>query len=131
MADRRKCNANINGRNCFSECTLYVDTLISNEPFKTDPYFQTASIGAFGLGTSLAWTSPALPRMQDDLCLADCDVPGITVDEASWIGAMLPLGAVLSGPIAGGEIRENQLRSYPKFRGYRNYVVPGKEGAVS
>ena len=63
--------------------------------------FLSASIGAFGLGTSLAWTSPSLPRLQDDLCLDQCDVPDISVDEASWIGAMLPLGAIMSGPIAG------------------------------
>nr|CAD7456330.1 unnamed protein product [Timema tahoe] len=50
----------------------------------------TVSIGAFGQGTVLAWSSPAgLPLMDGAM--------GFPVDseQLSWTGALMPLGAVV------------------------------------
>lgn len=60
-----------------------------------------ATLGAFGTGMALAWTSPALPHIDSTACNATCDIPNITESDASWIGAMLALGAIASGPITG------------------------------
>ncbi len=53
------------------------------------------------MGATLGWTAPALPYLDEGLCGDDCDVTGITTDDASWIGAVLTLGALLSGPVSG------------------------------
>ncbi|CAG7650414.1 unnamed protein product, partial [Allacma fusca] len=47
----------------------------------------TASIGAFGLGTALGWTSPALPNIEER---GDFDSLKADSDLATWIGAMAP-----------------------------------------
>lgn len=69
-----------------------------------------ATVGSFGLGTGLAWSSTALPY------LIDCNekngehVEGhvnctystaFTTDEGSWIGSLFPVGALIASFIAG------------------------------
>lgn len=73
-------------------------------------FFPVVS-GGFSLGTALSWTSPALMKIDSSLCLngdGGCDIPGVSHEEASWIGALFFLGAVLSGPFAGKN-RETRL----------------------
>ena len=60
--------------------------------------FFAACLGAFSLGTVLAWTSPALPHIAD--CLQDCDY-FYTAIEGSWIGSLATLGC-LAGCFATG-----------------------------
>ena len=50
-----------------------------------------ATLGAFGLGTALGWTSPALPSLQNGTVLG-------AVDEStqSWIGSIAPVCTLLS-----------------------------------
>lgn len=55
-----------------------------------------ATLGAFSLGTSLGWTSPAGPAFDNGTYTGDV----ISADEQSWIGALMPLGAaVIAFPI--------------------------------
>ena len=58
----------------------------------------SACLGAFSLGTVLAWTSPALPHIAD--CLQDCDY-FFTAIQGSWIGSLATLGC-LGGCFATG-----------------------------
>ncbi|CAG7831041.1 unnamed protein product [Allacma fusca] len=72
-----------------------------NEKFvsKTGTQFLAAAVatlGAFGLGTVAGWTSPALPSLQNGTTLGEVD-PAIQ----SWIGSIAPIGACISGPVAG------------------------------
>jgi sugar porter (SP) family MFS transporter len=55
-----------------------------------------ANMGAMAFGSVMSWTATALPDLRADPVFA-----GITEDEESWIGSVVPLGAVLAGPIAG------------------------------
>ena len=67
------------------------------------PIFS-ANLGAFGLGTGLGWSSPALPYLSNcneenatifDTELNNCTLPEAFDDEtASWIGALFPIGAI-------------------------------------
>ncbi len=61
----------------------------------------SSTLGAFGLGTTIAWTSPAIPHLDPDLCKDHCAVDGLSKADLGWIGAFMPLGAVVSGPITG------------------------------
>ena len=70
-----------------------------------------ANLGAFGLGTGLGWSSPALPFLSN--CnnenatiinneLNNCTLPEAFSDEtASWIGALFAVGAMFGGFITG------------------------------
>ena len=63
------------------------------------------------MGNALAWTSPALPKISQELCRnqnrnasninSQCDIDGVTFKLAGWIGPLLPAGAVLVGPMIG------------------------------
>lgn len=57
----------------------------------------SASILAIGAGTALAWTSPVLPILQEK----NNTILVITEEEASWIGACLPIGAIVGALPAG------------------------------
>lgn len=48
-------------------------------------YFLSATIGAFGLGTVLAWTSPGLPSLEKD----SDDFKDMSDETKSWIGSIL------------------------------------------
>lgn len=58
-----------------------------------------ANIISFSYGTSVGWTSPFLPVLLSD----DSPLPSgsITSEEASWIGSLLCLGAIV-GTISVG-----------------------------
>ena len=87
--------------------------LISNIPSNTryEFYNITVTLGSFSVGNALAWTSPSLPRISQELCtynsddISDkrttCDITGVTVKLAGWVGPLLPVGAILVGPFIG------------------------------
>jgi len=50
-----------------------------------------ATIGAFGMGTVLAWTSPALKSMREEDAFTD-----MTKGQESWVGSLMPLGALVA-----------------------------------
>ncbi|VVC25777.1 Hypothetical protein CINCED_3A020911 [Cinara cedri] len=56
-----------------------------------------ATIGGFVAGTTLGWTAPAGPMME-----ADQYAFKITNDNLAWIGALMPLGAMLGCPVTAG-----------------------------
>ncbi|CAG7716652.1 unnamed protein product [Allacma fusca] len=71
-------------------------------------------MGAFGLGTVLGWSSPALPAIEfdedwgnfgDKNCTYDEDKNVCKISEkwgpSPWIGSLVALGGLLSGPVAG------------------------------
>ncbi|XP_018327911.1 facilitated trehalose transporter Tret1-like [Agrilus planipennis] len=57
-----------------------------------------ATLGALAMGTTLSWTSPALPLLQDPAS----PLP-VTNEQGSWIASLLTLGAFM-GAIPAGEI---------------------------
>ena len=69
------------------------------------------TLGSFSVGNALAWTSPALPKISQELCRnrnrnasninSQCDIDGVTFELAGWIGPLLPAGAILVGPMIG------------------------------
>ena len=69
------------------------------------------TLGSFSVGNALAWTSPSLPRISQELCnyipdsivtgSQSCDITGVTTDLAGWIGPLLPVGAIIVGPLIG------------------------------
>lgn len=63
--------------------------------------FTTVTIGGFIAGTSLGWTSPAGPMLQNNQY-------GFTVSEKniSWIGSLMPLGALLGCPAMAGLVNK-------------------------
>lgn len=81
-------------------------------PYKLCVFYNiTVTLGAFSLGNALAWTSPSLPRISQELCAYNsdetsdkkttCDITGVTDKLAGWIGPLLPAGAILVGPLIG------------------------------
>ena len=73
-------------------------------------FILIANLGAFGLGTGLAWTSPALPFLTNcnvggDIVFPDgqnCTLPEAFSEETgSWIGSLFPVGAMLGGFLTG------------------------------
>ena len=61
-------------------------------------YHVAAAFGGFSLGATISWSSPAFLYINEDLCLPnDCDITGVSGDEASWIAACVSLGALTSG----------------------------------
>ena len=69
------------------------------------------TLGSFSVGNALAWTSPALPNISQELCRnqnhntsnisGQCDIDGVTLELAGWIGPLLPAGAILVAPMIG------------------------------
>ncbi|XP_033110252.1 solute carrier family 2, facilitated glucose transporter member 8-like isoform X1 [Anneissia japonica] len=53
-----------------------------------------AQLGSFMMGYTLAYTSPAIPDMEDRGVLK-------TTDQISWFGSLMAIGAIFGGPIAG------------------------------
>ncbi len=70
-----------------------------------------ACFGAFGLGTGLSWTSPTLPVIsennegvcadEDNFCYWDDPKDALTADEASWVGGLFNIGAMVSAFVTG------------------------------
>ncbi|CAG7784985.1 unnamed protein product [Allacma fusca] len=68
-----------------------------------------ACLGAFCLGTVLGWSSPAVPELRRDPAWGNLvPINGTDTGEkwppAQWIGSLVALGALISGPIAGFSI---------------------------
>ncbi len=71
----------------------------------------SATIGAFALGTGLAWSSPALPYLVECIEHSNTSVPingthplctiphSFTEEQGSWIGSLFPVGALLGSQV--------------------------------
>jgi len=55
------------------------------------------TIGGFIMGTTLGWTAPAGPMMENGQYGFQ-----ITVENVSWIASVMPLGAMLGCPVTAG-----------------------------
>ena len=98
------------------------------------------------MGNALAWTSPVLPKISQELCgnysidednNYACDISNVTFELAGWIGPLLPIGAILVGPFIGFMVSRHGrkwtmvLLSVPTFAGwllltlskYRNSII--------
>jgi len=63
-----------------------------------------ATIGAFGMGNMLVWSSPALPHLVKEDCekINACDLPHpFTNEEGSWIGSISTIGALTAAIVVG------------------------------
>jgi len=60
-------------------------------------YTIAATMSAFCAGTALAWTGPALPMITANPALPANITDGFTIteDQGSWVGSLLPVGALL------------------------------------
>jgi len=56
-----------------------------------------ATIGGFIAGTALGWTAPAGPMMENNQYSF-----AISNENLAWIGACMPLGAMLGCPVTAG-----------------------------
>jgi len=59
------------------------------------------TIGGFIMGTTLAWTAPAGPMMENGQYGFQ-----ITMDNVSWIASVMPLGAMLGCPVIAGLVNK-------------------------
>ena len=59
-----------------------------------------ATIGSFSLGTVLAWPAPALPQLAKQHAINQ-DEAGLTVEQMSWVAALINFGGFAAGPLAG------------------------------
>ena len=50
------------------------------------------------MGTTIAWSGPSIPYLKLD---PSQDGFGINDDQGSWIGSLMPLGALVGGPLGG------------------------------
>lgn len=55
-------------------------------------------MGNLIMGTTICWSGPAIPDLQKSPAQ---DGFNITDAEASWVGSLMPLGALIGGPIGG------------------------------
>jgi MFS family permease len=96
-------------------------------------YHFIVTLGSFSVGNALAWTSPVLPKISQVLCgnsseealgNVSCDISDVTIDLAGWVGPLLPVGAILVGPLIGllvtrlGRKWTMVLLSVPTFAGW-------------
>ncbi len=82
------------------------------------------------LGTAITWTAPAFLRLDEGQCLPDdCDITGISEEEASWIASIYNLAAAAAGPISGflmsryGRKFVIMWYAIPMVVGYGAYIV--------
>ena len=72
---------------------------------KTWPQHLAASLAALSAvsaGAVDGWTAPGIPYLEQPYILGDnVTVPGITYDQASWIGSLSPLGSLVGAIPAG------------------------------
>ncbi|CAH1713036.1 unnamed protein product [Aphis gossypii] len=59
------------------------------------------TIGGFIMGTTLGWTAPAGPMMENGQYKFQ-----ITVENVSWIASVMPLGAMLGCPVMAGLVNK-------------------------
>ena len=55
-------------------------------------------MGNLVMGTTIAWSGPAIPYLKKS---PDEDGFNVTDAEGSWIGSLMPLGALFGGPLGG------------------------------
>ena len=71
-----------------------------------------ATMGSFGLGTGIAWSSPAIPLIKSDCQVllnasdncafkVEDDVSGIDDDQAKWVSSIFNLGAMVAAVLTG------------------------------
>ena len=72
---------------------------------------MTACVGAFGCGTTLVWSTPALNYLDPDYCQEEnkCDID-ISKQEAIWVNAIAFLGCIFCVPFAGS-LRKFKVRN--------------------
>ena len=58
-----------------------------------------ANIGSFGLGCVLSWTAPTLPQLSPGASPEPALV--LSVEQQSWVAALLNFGAFTAGPVSG------------------------------
>ncbi|KAJ8942448.1 hypothetical protein NQ318_002660 [Aromia moschata] len=80
----------------------------------------TGNLVTFATATSLTWTSPILPKLESS---EKTPFPkALTSEEASWISALLPLGAVF-GPFVFGFLADKIGRKYSLLSCAIPYIV--------
>lgn len=58
-------------------------------------FFYLVNLSSMAVGTTLGWTAPVNPKLNDE-SLSDTPLSAVpTDDEASWIGSLVALGAVI------------------------------------
>ncbi|KAK4875749.1 hypothetical protein RN001_012171 [Aquatica leii] len=61
-----------------------------------------ANLTAFACGLAIAWTSPVIPKLNGNVEPENNPLPiPLTLEQESWVGSLLPLGAIF-GPFAAG-----------------------------
>ena len=84
----------------FALCLTLVVTK-ENPHFLSFSFLFSATLGSFGCGTGIAWSSPVLPKIKNESCYEKgCDLSGVSDEAADWIGPLFPLGAIFAGPLA-------------------------------
>ena len=57
-------------------------------------FLSTANLSSVALGTTLGWTSPAFPKL-NDVTMEDTPLSyNPSAEELSWIGSLVALGAL-------------------------------------
>ena len=64
---------------------------------------KSANVGAFVLGTSMGWTSPAQRQLQFNSTLSEENIWHFSLDDhqMSWVGSLVNLGALCGALMAG------------------------------
>ncbi|ODM88243.1 Facilitated trehalose transporter Tret1 [Orchesella cincta] len=62
---------------------------------------MTSNIGAFGLGTTLGYTSPAVPDLKERILNGTVEIDMFSEGTESWIGSVFNLGAIASVIVVG------------------------------
>merc|ERR1719209_1074048 len=57
-----------------------------------------ATMGNLVMGTSISWTSPAIPLLQKS---EEEGGFSLSVSESSWVGSLMPIGALVGGQVGG------------------------------
>jgi len=57
-----------------------------------------ATMGNFVMGTTIGWSSPANPLLEKSI---EDGGFSLTVSEISWVGSLMPLGALIGGQVGG------------------------------
>ena len=83
-----------------------------------------ATMGSFSLGTVLSWPAPTLPQLSNS-CFEACeDELMLSTEQQSWVAALINIGAIIAGPIAGflmsryGKKCTMIIISFPVFLGW-------------
>ncbi|XP_055909003.1 facilitated trehalose transporter Tret1-like [Eupeodes corollae] len=96
-----------NPANCTKEeeTAFYIDPgrKPKMEPVKKSRVYLAAvcaNLSSFAIGTCLGWTSPIIPKLQQNTDDSPMDV-GITKEEEAWISSLIAIGALVAPFVAG------------------------------